>query len=44
MILMMTVHPGYGGAGVHAGSVGQGVKFLREACTKLDVREGGRDA
>jgi ribulose-phosphate 3-epimerase len=40
MILMMTVHPGYGGQAFMP-EVLDKVKFLREACTKLNVREGG---
>jgi len=39
-ILMMTVHPGFGGQEFMP-EVLEKVRFVRETCTRLDIREGG---
>lgn len=40
MMLMMSVHPGYGGQEFMP-EVLEKVAFLRETCARLDIREGG---
>lgn len=40
MILLMTVHPGFGGQSFMP-EVLEKIKFTRELCDKLDIREGG---
>ncbi len=40
MILLMTVHPGFGGQAFMP-EVLEKISFIREVCTKLDIRAGG---
>jgi ribulose-phosphate 3-epimerase len=40
MILLMTVHPGFGGQSFISDVLDK-IKFTREVCEKLDIREGG---
>lgn len=40
MVLLMTVHPGFGGQ-AFIPEVLEKIKFTREICNKLDIRQGG---
>ncbi|PCI93221.1 ribulose-phosphate 3-epimerase [Candidatus Aerophobetes bacterium] len=40
LILLMTVHPGFGGQ-AFLPKVLDKIRFLRDACNKLDIRQGG---
>lgn len=40
LILLMTVHPGFGGQ-AFIPDVLEKIRFVRETCDKLDIREGG---